>query len=92
MDRILLISADCHAGPLPETYREYLEKSVREDYAAWVGEAEEQRAHRQSLFEGKFLEKHKAGASAGGVTGAWDPEQRIRELEGERFDLDLSIQ
>ena len=40
MDRILLISADCHAGPLPDTYRQYLEKSVHEEYAAWVAEAE----------------------------------------------------
>ena len=82
-DRILMISADCHAGPLPETYRHYLEKSVHEDYAAWVAEAEAQRSRRKSLFEGKFYEKHKAGRSAGGVTGAWDPAQRVRELEGD---------
>lgn len=83
MKPILMISADCHAGPLPETYEKYLEKSLHGEYAAWVAEAEAQRASRQSLFEGKFLEKHKAGASSGGVTGAWDPDQRIRELEGD---------
>ncbi len=82
--QILLISADCHAGPLPETYRQYLEKNVHEDYDAWVAEAEEQRSRRKSLFESKFLEKHKTGQAAGGVSGAWDPDQRVRELEGDR--------
>ncbi len=79
---ILMISADCHAGPKQEAYRQYLAKDVREEYDLWVAEAIEQRARRKSLFEGKFLEKHMAGAPTGeGFSGAWDPEQRVRQLE-----------
>ena len=70
LKQILLISADCHAGPLPETYRQYLDESVQDEYAAWVAQAEAQRGRRKSLFEGKFMDKHKTGASSGGVTGA----------------------
>ena len=55
LKQILMISADCHAGPLPETYREYLESSVLDEYASWVAEAEAMRAKRRSLFEGKFM-------------------------------------
>ena len=79
---ILMISADCHAGPEQVVYRQYLEASVHAEYDAWVAEAGKQRARKRSLFEGKFLEKHKSGKSTGGAaTGAWDPEQRIRQLE-----------
>ena len=80
MKKILMVSSDCHAGPQPETYRQYMESAHHDAYAAWIAEAEEQRARRRSLFEPKFYEKHKAGVSAG-VTGAWDADHRLRELE-----------
>ena len=82
--QILMISADCHAGPEQVVYRQYLENSVHEEYDAWVAEAEVARVRKRSLFEDKFLDKHNKGTGGeqgGAVTGAWDPEQRIRQLE-----------
>ena len=37
-DRILLISADCHAGPLPETIRSYIAPKYREAFDAWMAD------------------------------------------------------
>jgi len=78
---IMMISADCHAGPPAETYREYLDPGVRADYDLWLAAAEEQRRARQSLFEKDFFEGFEADQV--GISGAWDPQQRIRELEGD---------
>ena len=38
MPRYLVISADGHAGPPPEVYREYLDPKWRDDFDAWRGE------------------------------------------------------
>lgn len=82
MKRILMISADCHAGPPPQTYRRYLERGVHEDYERWLAELEEQRRQRTSLFDEGFLARFESDG-AGGLAGAWDPARRIRELEAD---------
>ena len=82
MKQILMISADCHAGPLPDTYREYLDPSVLDEYGTWLSGVEEQKRRRASLFEKKFFEKFEKEKAAG-IEGAWDPDQRIRQLEGD---------
>ena len=33
---IVMISADCHAGPPAETYREYLDSGVHAEYERWL--------------------------------------------------------
>ncbi|NQZ98210.1 MAG: amidohydrolase [Myxococcales bacterium] len=78
---IVMISADCHAGPPAETYREYLDPGVHTEYDAWLAGVEEQRRQRQSLFEKKFFDDFESDEK--GLRGAWDPEQRVRELEGD---------
>jgi predicted TIM-barrel fold metal-dependent hydrolase len=78
---ILMISADCHAGPPPETYQQYLDPGVHAEYAAWLAALEEQKRSRQSLFEEKFFDEHQSDKTA--INGAWDPDQRIRQLEGD---------
>ena len=78
---ITLISADCHAGPPAETYREYLDPSVHAEYEVWLEQAEAQRRQRQSLFQRDFFEDFESDQV--GLRGAWDPDQRIRELEGD---------
>ena len=78
---ILMISADCHAGPPAETYRQYLDAGVHADYEAWLAGLEEQKRQRQSLFEKKFFAEHQSQEVA--LTGAWDADQRIVQLEGD---------
>ena len=83
MKKILMISADCHGGPLPETYKQYLERGLHEEYDRWLAELEERRRQRAGLFEKRFFEKFESEGGAEGLRGAWDPERRIRELEAD---------
>src|SRR5436853_5619846 len=34
-DRYVVISADCHCGASMDTYREYLDPALRDDYDSW---------------------------------------------------------
>ncbi len=81
MKRILMISADCHAGPPAETYKQYLEKGVHAEYDAWLAQLEEQKRKRQGLFETKFMKKFESDGGEDGLSGAWDSDRRVRELE-----------
>jgi predicted TIM-barrel fold metal-dependent hydrolase len=77
-----MISADCHAGPPPDTYREYLERAVHDDYSAWLAEVEENQRKKQTLFAPEFRKEFDA-EGASGLSGAWDSDQRILELEAD---------
>jgi predicted TIM-barrel fold metal-dependent hydrolase len=78
----MLISADCHAGPPPATYRRYLPRDVHASYEAWLVEAERQRRRRKGLFDDEFMAGFEA-EGADGLAGAWDAARRIRELEAD---------
>jgi predicted TIM-barrel fold metal-dependent hydrolase len=78
----MLISADCHAGPPPDTYREYLPNATHAAYAEWLVAAEQQRRRRKGLFDDQFMAGFEA-EGAEGLSGAWDPARRIRELEAD---------
>jgi predicted TIM-barrel fold metal-dependent hydrolase len=82
MQKLMMISADCHAGPPPATYREYLESRVHDDYGRWLAQVAEERRQRQGLFEKDFMQEFES-EGAEGLSGAWDPERRIRELESD---------
>ncbi len=82
MEKLLLISADCHAGPPAKTYRAYLDGKLHDEYARWLAEVEDHRHKRQSLFDPKFSEKFE-DEGAEGLHGAWDSGRRIRELEAD---------
>src|SRR5690606_17935473 len=45
-DRLLLISADCHAGPLPDTIRAYVDPKHRAAFDAWLADTEGMLARR----------------------------------------------
>ena len=84
MSNLMIISADCHAGAQPETYREYLPQRFREAVDAWWKALEEERAKRAGTFydqdsQGEY-DKNEA-VVAGGTAGEWDPAIRLRELE-----------
>ena len=46
MDRYLLISADCHAGPLPDQMRTYIRKDYLERFDARVADVAGMMARR----------------------------------------------
>ena len=89
MDRYLLISSDCHAGPPPEIARGYVDPKHRAAFDAWIAGVQGRGlnpgatktdiagASRRQAFN-----DHEAVAS-GGITGAWDAAVRTRELDRE---------
>ena len=69
MSNVLLISADCHAGAQPETYREYLPAKYREPFDAWWTELDaEMAARRGTFFDQDSVDEREKSASvlAGG--------------------------
>ncbi|MBV9487061.1 MAG: amidohydrolase [Frankiaceae bacterium] len=66
-DRLVLISADCHAGANHETYREYLDPSYRDEFDRWRGQ-----------YSNPFRD-----LTRGDRDRNWNDERRISELEAD---------
>jgi predicted TIM-barrel fold metal-dependent hydrolase len=65
--RLVLISADCHAGANHETYREYLDPAYREEFDRWRGD-----------YSNPFRD-----LTRGDRDRNWNDERRIGELEAD---------
>jgi predicted TIM-barrel fold metal-dependent hydrolase len=86
MSKLMMISADCHAGAQPETYREYLPEKFKTAADAWWAAFEEERLKRIGTFFDQDSQEDfdkSAAVLAGGTAGEWDPEIRLRELEAD---------
>ncbi|MCH2171425.1 amidohydrolase [Myxococcota bacterium] len=90
MERLLMISSDCHAGAPMERYRDYLDPQFRKPFDEWLVNTEQRDARRREFFGGGiYSEESQAdyddeqAVKAGGISGCWDPERRIRELEAD---------
>lgn len=81
-DPYLLISADGHAGPPAEHYREYLDPAFREAFDAHQAEVTALREEmlRQSA---EFRAAWEAKTGDGGLTAAYDSDARNEKLDGE---------
>ena len=76
MSRVLIISADCHAGALPATYNEYLPKRFHEAANAWwLAHAREMVSRAGTFFDQEAVEAYaaKAGEGGGRVRAMSDP-------------------
>jgi predicted TIM-barrel fold metal-dependent hydrolase len=83
MARQLVITADSHAGALPDQYRSYLDPAYRATYDELVGH---QAAETDLEARHKREQKRQFGGDLfsvefGGRRGAWDHEVRMNELE-----------
>jgi predicted TIM-barrel fold metal-dependent hydrolase len=65
--RLILISADCHAGGNHEMYREYLDARYLDDFDRWRG------AYRNPFRD----------LQGGGRSRNWDDDRRMAELEAD---------
>ena len=85
-----MISADCHASALPDTYRQYLDPGYKEAYDQWLGDTELKK-RREAEHTGAAVYSEAAledfgtieEVAAGGVDGGWDSARRLRELEAD---------
>ena len=75
----IVISSDSHAGLQCEQYRPYLDPSVMPEFDEYVAERHK---HRQMQLEinSDYIEKWEKDNEIG-LTGAWDPVQRDKELD-----------
>ena len=85
-----MISADCHASALPDTYRQYLDPGFEMAFDQWLGDTELQSRRRAehtgaAIYSEEALEDFGAidEVAAGGVDGGWDSTRRLRELEAD---------
>ena len=99
MSKCLLISSDCHAGLPWAQYRAYLEPRYRETYDRWLPQFQEVVSGGANVNDEKGMNpgarvdvigagRRRALAASeavkeGGLTGAWDPDVRVRELDRE---------
>jgi predicted TIM-barrel fold metal-dependent hydrolase len=85
-DRLLVISADCHAAAQWPDYEPYFEREHLAAFREWYGaqgSAQRKRPGEGRLFATEFLDglEGEAGTLRGGRCGTWDPALRARELE-----------
>jgi predicted TIM-barrel fold metal-dependent hydrolase len=83
MDRLLVISSDCHAGLPPERYRDYVDPSLREifDVALPIQLAETKKAARKFLVDDINAGWRRGREQA--LTGAWDHDERLKVLDAD---------
>ncbi len=66
MTQFLIISSDCHAGDLPETYNQYMPEEYREAARAWwIQYAREMIVRRGTFFDQEASEAYDEGAGGG---------------------------
>lgn len=87
-DRYLLISADCHAGPLPGVMRSYITPRYRDAFDAWQADQAGMLARRaehtgEAIYGAEALADFQAedAVTHSGIDGAWDSKRRLAELD-----------
>jgi predicted TIM-barrel fold metal-dependent hydrolase len=83
MDRHLVISSDCHAGLLPEKYRDYCDPKFRDafDVALPIQIEKTKEAAAKFLVDEVNAEWREGRDEA--LAGAWDHDQRVKVLDGD---------
>ncbi len=82
-DRFLVISADCHAGLPNAEYREWLDPTFHEAFAASLVDRERQRQlAMQGFLNAEFAEEWVA-ENEEGLRGSWDAGRRDKELDAD---------
>lgn len=67
MSKVLMISADCHAGALPAAYEDYMPKKFHEAATAWwLGYAREMMHRAGTFFDQEAVETYAEKAGEGG--------------------------
>src|SRR5438270_12101497 len=90
LDRLIVVSADCHAGPLAEQVREYVDPAYRDAFDASLVD-DESRAWRQADHTGQAIYGEEAledfgaleAVREGGLEGAWYWARRAAEVEAD---------
>lgn len=89
MDRYIVVSSDCHAGPLPEQYREYLEPKYRPifDQALPIQLAAVAKVEKSFLIQEVNEEWRKPIQQQ--LIGTWDNAERTKVLDSEGIAAEI---
>lgn len=82
MDRVLVISSDCHAGALPATYNDYMPRKHHEAANAWwLAYAREMYARAGTFFDQEAVTSYaeQAGEGGGRMRAFSDPSLRLSD-------------
>jgi predicted TIM-barrel fold metal-dependent hydrolase len=92
MAKLMMISADTHAGPAPHEYADWLDPKYRDGvddlikHTEWFQSIAFEAAPDEAAR--KIVDTRGVMAS-GGMSGVWDPARRLAELEAEGFVAEL---
>ncbi|MBW2363287.1 MAG: amidohydrolase [Deltaproteobacteria bacterium] len=88
MDRYLLISSDCHAGPLPNQARGYVSPKFRNAFDTWVADVKGKQRRRAehtgaAIYGEEAVKDFDVDVKDQGskMAGAWDSKQRLEEMD-----------
>jgi len=84
MDRHLVVSSDCHAGLLPDRYREYFDPQYRDAFdVALPIQIERTKEAAKKFLVDEANEAWRGGLSDVALSGAWDHDQRVKVMDGD---------
>ncbi len=93
MSKVMIISADCHAGALPSTYNEYLPKKLHAAADAWwIAYAREMVSRAGTFFDQEAVEAYAEQAGEGGarMRALSDPKTRLSDADIARMLSDAA--
>jgi predicted TIM-barrel fold metal-dependent hydrolase len=95
MDKVIIVSADAHAGGPPQIYRDYIEEQYQDDLEALIEENDAfvKGAISQMRYRPETLEIIENGdaISGGGEYGAWELDRTVKELDREGIAAQVVI-
>src|SRR5262245_3152450 len=95
VDRLILVSADGHAGPLPDAYRPYMERLALDHFDDFVHDHDRYVnalygvCHYSDEAIATIDDRH--AIRTGGTTGAWDVSRRLKEMDDEGIAAELVV-
>jgi len=96
MDEVMIVSVDGHAGPPVAEYRPYLEAQYHEHLDRVIEEEREFIAATSKIgsFSAAQLEiiDREGAIATGGLTGAWDLDRRLTEMDREGITAEIFLQ
>lgn len=82
MERLTIVSCDCHAGATPDEYRDYLEPAYRDRYSAMIADPEAIRRRAADVI-GPRIPSDDSDDERAPLTARWTAQRRLAELDGD---------
>lgn len=88
MERIMIVSSDCHAGATQSEYREYLEPGFRTRYDEMMGDAE-RIGRRSAEVIGMRMDSADGDDESAPLTARWGAARRLSQLDDDGIAAEI---